>query len=239
MVKNIDMVVFDMAGTTVDEGGTVYRTLQRALRRGGHDFEYDEILQAAGRSKFSAIEQLLGLRMDAVDRELSQKIHEDFRQLILTTYLEEGVSEQPGASKVFRLLKDRGVRIVLNTGYDRQTADTILDGLGWKDHGTVDLTVTSDDVARGRPSPDMIIMAMSRLGMEDPGKVAKVGDSKADIEEGLAAGCGLVVGVTTGAHTRPQLQAAGAAAVIDGLEELPPLLRLQIGGSGLDRPGAL
>ena len=108
MVKNIEMVVFDMAGTTVDEGGTVYRTLQRALRRGGHDFEYDEILQAAGRSKFSAIEQLLGLRMDAVDRDLSERIHEDFRQLILTTYLEKGVSEQPGASKVFRLLKERG-----------------------------------------------------------------------------------------------------------------------------------
>ena len=226
MVKNIDMVVFDMAGTTVDEGGTVYRTLQRALRRGGHDFDYGEILQAAGRSKFSAIEQLLGLRMEAVDRGLSKKIHEDFRHLILTAYREKGVSEQPGAGKVFRFLRERGIRVVLNTGYDRQTADTILDGLGWKDDDTVDLTVTSDDVVHGRPSPDMIRMAMSRLGMEDPGNVAKVGDSKADIEEGLAAGCGLVVGVTTGAHTRPQLQEAGATAVIDRLEDLLPLLRL-------------
>ena len=226
-MKNIDMVVFDMAGTTVDEGGTVYRTLQRALRRGGHDFEYDEILQAAGRSKFSAIEQLLGLRMEAVDRALAEKIHEDFRELILTTYRKKGVSEEPGAEKVFQILREKGIRVVLNTGYDRQTADTLLSGLGWKEGVTVDLTVTSDDVARGRPSPDMIRRAMSHFGLADPRTVAKVGDSEADIEEGLAAGCGLVVGVTTGAHTRLQLQAAGATSVIDRLDELLPLLQLE------------
>ena len=228
-MSNIDMVIFDMAGTTVDEGGIVYRTVQRALRRGGYDFTCDEVLTAAGKSKFAAIKQLLGLRMETVDPALAQKIHADFRELILTTYEREGVSEQPAAAQVFQTLHENGTRVVLNTGYDRRTADTLLESLGWRGNDTIDLTVTSDDVARGRPSPDMIHEAMSHCGQEDPRGVAKVGDSEADIEEGLAAGCSMVVGVTTGAHTRKQLQAAGATHVIDSLIELLPLLELERG----------
>ncbi len=226
---NIDMVVFDMAGTTVDEGGIVYRIVQRALRRGGYDFTYDEVLRTAGKSKFAAIKQLLGLRMETVDAALAQKIHADFRGLILTTYDREGVSEQPAAGHVFQTLHGNGIRVVLNTGYDRRTADTLLENLGWRENHTIDFTVTSDDVAHGRPSPDMILKAMSQFGQEDPRGVAKVGDSEADMEEGLAAGCGMVVGVTTGAHTPQQLQAAGATHVIDSLVELLPLLELEGG----------
>ena len=48
----------------------------------------------------------------------------------------------------------------------------------------------------------MILKAMRDLGVSDAGRVAKVGDTPSDLEEGTAAGCGLVVGVTGGSHTR-------------------------------------
>ncbi|MEY4134956.1 MAG: hypothetical protein RL386_1306, partial [Bacteroidota bacterium] len=55
----------------------------------------------------------------------------------------------------------------------------------------------------------------------DPGEVAKVGDAVADIEEGRNAGCGLVLGITTGAHTHDQLRAARPDRIIASLAELP------------------
>ena len=54
--------------------------------------------------------------------------------------------------------------------------------------------------------------------------VAKVGDTPADLRQGAAAGCGLVVGVTSGSHSRRQLADIPHTHLIDRLAELPPLL---------------
>jgi len=64
---------------------------------------------------------------------------------------------------------------------------------------------------------------MALVGVEDPALVAKIGDTPSDLMQGLSAGCGLVVGVTYGTHTREQLQRPGVE-IIDGLRDLLPLL---------------
>src|SRR5262249_53550028 len=96
--------------------------------------------------------------------------------------------------------------------------------LGWNDPQLVNLTVTSDEVARGRPHPDMIEYAMRQLGVADAQRVAKVGDTPADLEEGSRAGCGLVSGVTAGTHTVDQLRASPHTHLIATIAELPELL---------------
>ena len=45
----------------------------------------------------------------------------------------------------------------------------------------IDAVVTSDEVPHGRPHPDMIRQLMQRLGVQDPLRVAKVGDTRADL----------------------------------------------------------
>ncbi len=70
----------------------------------------------------------------------------------------------------------------------------------------------------------MIWLAMEQFGITDASEVVKVGDSIIDIEEGQNAGCGISVGITTGAHTRAQLESANPEAIIDDLLELLPLL---------------
>ena len=100
--------------------------------------------------------------------------------------------------------------------------DAALARLGW-DHDVVDLTVTSDEVEQGRPHPHLIYRAMQLAGIGDPRDVAKVGDTPADIEEGRAAGCGLVVGVTYGTHSRAELERF-EVPLIDRLTDLLPLV---------------
>jgi phosphoglycolate phosphatase-like HAD superfamily hydrolase len=65
---------------------------------------------------------------------------------------------------------------------------------------------------------------MELTGVTDARRVAKVGDTPSDLQEGRAAGCGLVIGVTNGSHTREQLEPHPHTHLIDNLRELPGLL---------------
>ena len=67
--------------------------------------------------------------------------------------------------------------------------------------------------------------APALAGVDRPGRVVKVGDTPSDLEEGLAASCGLVVGVTHGTHTREQLTRPGVE-VVDRLADILPLIGL-------------
>ena len=99
--------------------------------------------------------------------------------------------------------------------------------LAWDGERTVDFSIASDEVARGRPHPDLIDRAMALANVTDPEHVAKIGDTPADIEQGLAAGCGLVVGVTYGTHTGEELDGPGVQ-IIDRLTDLLPLIGLGV-----------
>ncbi len=111
-------------------------------------------------------------------------------------------------------------QVALNTGYRRPIAEGLLRQLDWLDHPAIDLVLTADDVERSRPHPDMIFLAMQKLGIPDARQVGKIGDSVADIEEGLNAGCGLAAGITTGAQTAEQLWEAKPTHVFNSLEEV-------------------
>jgi len=51
-----------------------------------------------------------------------------------------------------------------------------------------------------------------------------VGDTPSDLEEGVSAGCGMVVGVTGGSHTADQLRPHPHTHLISSITELPQLL---------------
>jgi phosphonatase-like hydrolase len=122
------------------------------------------------------------------------------------------------------MLRNKGILVILNTGYDRKTAQSLLDKLDWKQGVEFDGLVTADDVANGRPMPDMIWLAMRQFNLEDPLELIKVGDSIIDIREGQNAGCRLNIGITTGAHTAHQLQSAKPDYIIHRLSELMPIV---------------
>jgi phosphoglycolate phosphatase-like HAD superfamily hydrolase len=70
---------------------------------------------------------------------------------------------------------------------------------------------------------------MMLTGIYDPARVVKIGDTVADLNEGNAAGCGLVVGVTSGAGSRDVLQREEHTHLIDNIPELLNVLGLREG----------
>lgn len=217
----IQLVVFDMAGTTVDEQNVVYQTVHRAIERAGFQVPLDIVLQqAAGKEKFQAICDVLDHLDQDVSLSTAKAIHRDFEALLDEAYADLTPLPMPGAERTMVALRERGVKVTLNTGYKRPVAEELLQKLGWAQGTTFDLLLTADDVPQSRPHPDMIFAAMAHFGIKSGQNVAKIGDSVADIEEGKNAGCAIAAGITTGAQTRQQLQTANPTHIFDSLDEL-------------------
>lgn len=220
----LELVVFDMAGTTVYDGDAVNVCLRAALDAAGFAVTRDDVNAVMGLPKPEAIRHLaMGRAGDraTISPALVAVIHEDFVARMIRHYREDPeVRPCDGAEALFARLHRAGVKIALDTGFSRDIADIILQRFGWARDGLVDVTVTSDEVPRGRPFPDMIRRAMELTGVGDVGHVAKVGDTPADLREGLAAGCTFVVGVTSGSHTREELLAFPHTHLIAHLSEL-------------------
>jgi phosphoglycolate phosphatase-like HAD superfamily hydrolase len=70
----------------------------------------------------------------------------------------------------------------------------------------------------------MILHLMRQLGIKDAARVAKIGDTEVDLEEGTNAGCSMVIGVTTGSCTRAQLESKPHTHILNSVADLPALL---------------
>lgn len=222
MNQPIELLVFDMAGTTIDEQNAVYKSIHQALNEAGYQCSLDTVLEiAAGKEKRQAIKDvIMYLNGDGSFDTAIDAIHEDFKQKLDRVYANGIARPMPDAVAVFEALRAKNIKVALNTGYSREIATLLMRQLDWAVPQTVDALVTASDVTQGRPHPDMIWEAMRLVGVADPKCVAKIGDSAIDIEEGHRAGCSLVAGVLTGAQTYEQLATAKPTHIFKNLTEL-------------------
>jgi phosphonatase-like hydrolase len=230
-MSNIQLVVFDIAGTTVSDNGQVADAFIAAFRTADVELPVDEVKKVMGFRKIDAVRQLLdkfspSLPAGAAREALITEIHDRFIRGMISFYQQDpDLRPLPHAEEIFSQLHKKGIKIALNTGFTRAITDAILQRLHWDNGaGFVDSVICSDEVAQGRPSPDMINHLISTLHIPSASNVLKVGDTEVDVEEGRNAGCGMVVSVTTGAYTRLQLQQYHPDHIIDSLEELIPII---------------
>lgn len=222
----IKLIVFDMAGTVINENNVVYKTLRKAINWQGFNFSLEEVLlYGAGKEKHQAIKDILTSKNPNYTLNgVSLTIFNDFSELLKLNYEKLAVEAFPKTEEVFEIFKEKGIKIVLNTGYNREIALALLNKLNWKEGKQYDALITASDVENGRPAADMIYKAMEMFNVSDAKDVVKVGDSIIDIEEGKTANCGITVGVTTGAHTEEQLKSANPTYIINSLIELTQIL---------------
>ncbi|MFD6178317.1 MULTISPECIES: phosphonatase-like hydrolase [unclassified Isoptericola] len=214
----IDLAAFDVAGTTVEEGGAVYRALHDAVRRQGSTADVADVARWMGADKRTAIRALLEL---GGDPSAVEPTFVEFERLLRETYDAAPPVVMPGVLDTFADLRARGARIALTTGFSADVTGLLLDRLGWTEGGVVDIVVTTDDVPSGRPAPYMVHRAMERTGVTNVARVLTVGDTVLDLEAGTNAGAALVVGVLSGGVPRAVLEAAPHTHVLDSVADLP------------------
>jgi len=218
-----ELVAFDVAGTTLNDDGVVIHAFKIAFESTQPDLwpikgeEWTQYaLDTMGQSKIAVFTELLG------DEEQARIANVAFEEAYVTHIAEVGISPIPGTNETFAFLKNAGIKIALTTGFSRSTLDFLIDHVGWQE--VLDITVTPEEAGRGRPHPDMLNFAATKLGIVNKSNSIVIGDTASDIQAGLAFGANLVIGVLSGAHTSDMLEFAGATHVINSVADLPSLI---------------
>jgi phosphonoacetaldehyde hydrolase len=151
----------------------------------------------------------------------------------------------PGTVEAVTEIRARGYKIGSTTGYPRSIGE-IAARRAMEQGYEPDVMVCADEVPAGRPEPWMLLRAMEEMRVFPPSCVVKVGDTEADIAEGLNAGA-WTVGITrTGNYVgldraeaaampsgqlaqlvrdaAARMRGAGAHYLIGSIGELPPVL---------------
>jgi phosphonatase-like hydrolase len=210
------LAVFDLAGTTLEDDGTVAALFKEVLAAEGLTLGPEQLARVRGAAKREAFRTLAGGAARA------ERMFESFLRAIRQHYAARAPREVAGASATLAWLSQRGVQLALNTGFDRSTAEPLVAAMGWATR--FDALVCGDDVAAGRPDPAMILEAMRRTGVSEPGRVMVVGDTVLDLQAGTAAGAAWVVGVLSGAHDRARMSLTPHTHLLASVAHVPGLL---------------
>jgi phosphonatase-like hydrolase len=222
-----DLIVFDMAGTTVHDGDSVASAIGQALRdRASLDLSRETINSVMGLgTKRVAIAELLRRAGVEPMTECVDSVYARFAVLMEEYYrYDPAVREVEGVGRLFAQLRAQGVRVGLDTAFSRTIGQTIVERLGWLRAGLFDAICSAEEVRQGRPAPYMIFHLMESTGVTDVRRVAKVGDTPSDLEQGHNAGCGGVFGVAWGSHSTRQLEKYPHARLLESPSELWPAL---------------
>jgi phosphonatase-like hydrolase len=216
------LVVFDLVGTTVQADDAVPRAFTTALADEGVVITPAQLQAVRGATKRLALRQLLAEHADAEQR--AERAYARFRTELLRLYTSDTVAPVPGAADVMATCRARGVKVALNTGFDRELTAHVLTLLDWRER--VDAVVCGDDVAAGRPAPYLIFHAMEATGVIDVATVANVGDTVLDLGAGAHAGVRWNIGVWSGAHDRATLAAGPHTHLCASVADVPEILGL-------------
>ena len=253
--NKLKALVLDWAGTTVDFGSLApARTLQQVFARAGIQLAEDEIRRDMGLPKKDHIGAILsiprvrdewlalrGRRPTSADVE---HVYQQFIPLQLSC-MAEYAGLIPGVSSSVQRFRERGLKIGSTTGYTRAMLDLLL-AHSAKAGYRPDCSLSPEDVGAGRPEPFMLYENAVRLRVSPLASIAKVGDTPADIQEGLNAGTWSIGVAATGngiglaseefqalplserrtrvERARRELKDAGAHYVVDTLAQLDPVL---------------
>jgi phosphonatase-like hydrolase len=223
-----ELVVLDMAGTTIDDGQQVYHVLAETARAHGASASEAEIARWHGASKHEALRDLLTSRagVPPSDAEL-ETVVADFQARLSSAYADQPPRPLPGVPEALSALRECGVKVALTTGFDRVIVESLISALGWEGESVVDTVVCGSDVASGRPAPYMIFRAMERLGVTDVARVLVAGDTPRDLQAGTNSGAAMVVGVLSGASGADELGAHRHTHLLPSVADLPGLLGMR------------
>lgn len=201
------IAVLDVDGTLVDTNYQHALAWYRAFRSLGETFPVWRIHRLIGMGGDQLVAALGG---DDVEARIGDEARERWVQEADPLMTE--VALLPGARELILALKERGHRVVLASSGKPHHVDHALDLLDVRD--VVDGWTTSEDVEATKPAPDLLHVALEKIGEPADAPSVVVGDSVYDVQAARNAGMPAIV-VRSGGFGDDELREAGAVAIYD------------------------
>lgn len=199
-------VLWDLDGVLVDTSRYHLAAWRRLMADFGRKLSDAQFRSTFGMRNREILHQLLPEVPASEAEALSDRKEEYFRKL-----LPRRIRPMPGARRLIARLKSAGIPQAIASSTPRANLETILPRAGL----AIDVYVAAEDVARGKPSPDVFLKAAERLDVP-PERCVVFEDSVAGVEAAHRAGMACVA-VTT---TWPREKLSDADLVVDSLEEV-------------------
>lgn len=213
-------IIFDWAGTTVDFGCMApVKAFDEAFQTFGIQATMEEIRKPMGMLKIDHVRTMLSMErinklwVEKYNRPWNEadveKIYEISERKIFEV-LDKHTDIKPYVLEVVKKVRDKGLKIGSTTGYTSDMMKIVTDRARQQGY-MPDYWISPDQVdGKGRPYPYMVFHNMEKLGLSDVRKVLKIGDTIADIKEGINAGIdtvGIIEGSSLMGLSRAEFEA--------------------------------
>jgi beta-phosphoglucomutase len=222
-------VIFDMDGVLVDTYHAHYRSWLEVAEPEGLHISEAEFAPTFGRTSREVIVHFWGQNhfdRDAI-ADLDARKEAAFRRIIAQDF-----PVMPEAAGLLGALRAMGFKLAIGSSAPPENVDLVLDKLGAR--SLFDAVVTREDVTRGKPDPQVFLLAAERLGVP-PARCAVIEDAPAGVAAANAAGM-TSVGLASTGRTPGDL--AAARIVVRSLRDITPTMlrelinRPRVGPSG-------
>ncbi|MDY0165770.1 MAG: beta-phosphoglucomutase family hydrolase [Thermoguttaceae bacterium] len=205
-------VIFDMDGVLVDTYHAHYKSWVAMAEKEGFTFTEEQFAPTFGRTSREIIAHFWGSGLsDQRIAEMDAAKEEAFRRIIADDF-----PAMPGARDLVESLAEDGFALAVGSSGPPENVAMVLDELGVSDH--FQAVVTGADVTRGKPDPQVFLIAAERLRTA-PAACAVIEDAPAGVAAARAAGMKAIGLVSTG---RAPEDLDEADLVVRQLSELPP-----------------
>ncbi|MFJ3654080.1 HAD family hydrolase [Streptomyces nigra] len=210
------IAVLDVDGTLIDSNYHHALAWYRALRSVGETWPVWRLHRLIGMGGDQLVTALGG---EDLERRVGDRVREQQGKEV--DGLIEEMAPLPGARDLLLAIKERGHRLVLASSGKERHVDAFLDMLDARD--VADDWTSSADVEASKPAPDLLHVALQKLGAPPDAPSVMIGDSVWDVEAAKRAGMPAFV-VRSGGFGDDELRNAGAAALYDTPADLAKAL---------------
>jgi HAD superfamily hydrolase (TIGR01509 family) len=201
------IAVLDVDGTLVDSNYQHALAWYRALRSLGETFPVWRLHRLIGMGGDQLVLSLGGEELEErIGEQARKRQGEEVDQMI------GEVAPLPGARDLLLAIKERGHRLVLASSGKQRHVDLALDLLDARE--IADAWTSSADAEKTKPAPDLLQVALTKLGAAEDASSVMIGDSVWDIEAAKNAGMPAIA-VRSGGFGDDELRDAGAIAIFD------------------------
>lgn len=207
----IEAFLFDLDGTLIDSSKAIFNAIKEVLDSKGQFCASKKIIKMIG----TPLEEMFRVLIPNLSNSEVWQYVQEYRKSYSIHHL-KGTKILPSTDRFLRKLKEQSFKLGLVTGKYRKPVLEVLAHFNLMK--LFDTIVTGYEVERHKPSPDIILEAAKRLGI-NISNCAVVGDSPIDIEAGRRAGA-LTIAVLTGPYNKQEIQKAEPNIILENLESI-------------------